>query len=122
MDYDRKSTVSSFYGGRQSGDALNRDYPQSPSASTPFTDARARRDSSSSFFNPNAMPQPHERGQPPSAGYNRASYWDAGREEPVKGGYEEDPTHEPGFDVFADFNNTGPRYSNAFGLGNKNGR
>ncbi|KAI0027935.1 hypothetical protein K488DRAFT_90283 [Vararia minispora EC-137] len=42
MDYDRKSAVS-FYGDRRpSGDALSRD--------------RARRDSSSSFFNPGTLP------------------------------------------------------------------
>jgi hypothetical protein len=47
------------------------------------------------------------------------SYFDAGREEPVKGGYDEvEQPNEGGWDVFADFNNTGPRYSHAFGLGN----
>ncbi|KAI0320954.1 hypothetical protein OF83DRAFT_457197 [Amylostereum chailletii] len=113
MDYDRKSTVSSFY-GRQSADALHQDYPP-PSA--PPGGPHGRRDSTSSFFNPNAMPQPHERGQPPSAGYNSRSYYDAGREEPVKGHYADEGGQEAGFDVFADFNNAGPRYSSAFGLG-----
>jgi hypothetical protein len=93
MDYDRKSTVSSFYGDRRpSNDALR-------------TDPRVRRDSSSSFFNPGALP-PGARnsavmGNSPPA----ASYADAGAEE---GG--------DGWDVYADFNNAGPRYSSAFGM------
>jgi len=46
------------------------------------------------------------------------SYFDAGREEPVKGGNDEvEQPNESGWDVFADFNNAGPRYSHAFGLG-----
>jgi hypothetical protein len=46
------------------------------------------------------------------------SYLDAGREEPVKGGNDEvEQPNEGGWDVFADFNNAGPRYSHAFGLG-----
>ena len=53
----------------------------------------------------------------PSAGYNSGSYHNAGRAEPVKGGYDEEETlglrDEP-FDIYADFNNAGPRYSNAF--------
>ena len=124
MDSDRKSVVSSFYGGRRSSvDALNRDYVVAASSSEP----RARRDSSSSFFNPaatgglprGAAPPPRMNG----AGYNRMSYFDAGREEPVKGGYDEvEQPNEGGWDVFADFNNTGPRYSHAFGLSNKEAR
>ncbi|KIL67741.1 hypothetical protein M378DRAFT_973904, partial [Amanita muscaria Koide BX008] len=43
MDYDRKSTVSSFYGARKSSDVLNAEFPGS----------HARRlDDGSSFFNP----------------------------------------------------------------------
>jgi hypothetical protein len=46
------------------------------------------------------------------------SFFDAGREEPVKGGYDEvEQPNEGGWDVYADFNNAGPRYSAAFGLG-----
>ena len=117
MDYDRRSAVSSFYGGRRSSvDALNRDY-----AAPPPSDQRARRDSSSSFFNPDGT-GPLPRGAAPSrmhsAGYNRMSYLDAGREEPVKGGNDEaEGPNEGGWDVYADFNNAGPRYSHAFGLG-----
>jgi hypothetical protein len=52
---------------------------------------------------------------------------DSGRVEPLKGGADEESQtpghsgpsspneHEAGWDVFADFNNTGPRYSTAFG-------
>ena len=124
MDSDRKSVVSSFYGGRRSSvDALNRDYVPAP----PSSDPRARRDSSSSFFNPMAAGAlPRGAGAPSrasGAGYNRMSYFDAGRSEPVKGGYDEvEQPNEGGWDVFADFNNTGPRYSHAFGLGNKETR
>lgn len=127
MDYDRKSTVSSFYGGRRTSvDALNRDYPPPHTSSDP----RSRRDSSSSFFlsaSPTSPSTP-QRGseghmRTHSAGYNRMSYFDAGREEPVKGGYDEvEQPNEGGWDVFADFNNTGPRYSQAFGLGHQEPR
>jgi len=101
-------------------DALNRDYV----AAAPMSDPRARRDSSSSFFNP-AGPGALPRGAAvPSrtngAGYNRMSYFDAGREEPVKGGHDEvEQPNEGGWDIYADFNNTGPRYSHAFGISNK---
>ncbi|KAI0298116.1 hypothetical protein B0F90DRAFT_1735099 [Multifurca ochricompacta] len=119
MDYDRKSAVSSFYGGRRSsGDALNRDYAAPPPTAGP----QSRRDSSSSFFNPagtGTLPRgAAEPAHVQNAGYNRMSYFDAGREEPVKGGHdEEEHPNEGGWDVFADFNNAGPRYSHAFGIG-----
>jgi hypothetical protein len=124
MDYDRKSTVSSFYGGRRTSvDALNRDY----TAQLTSSDPRSRRDSSSSFFlsasptTPQTGSEGHIRTH--SAGYNRMSYFDAGREEPVKGGNDEfEQPNEGGWDVFADFNNTGPRYSQAFGLGHQEPR
>ena len=53
-----------------------------------------------------------------SAGYNRSSFFHVGREEPLKGGRDEekDP-QEDAWDVYADFNNVGPRYSSAFGMG-----
>lgn len=62
--------------------------------------------------------------RPQGAGYNRMSYLDAGRVEPVKGGYDEEAhrENEGGWDVFADFNNKGPRYSSAFGIGQNQGR
>ncbi|EPQ54829.1 hypothetical protein GLOTRDRAFT_116588 [Gloeophyllum trabeum ATCC 11539] len=115
MDFDRKSAVSSFYGapGRRSVDALNADFP------APGQE-RARRDSSSSFFNPNYGARPT-----PSAGYNRSSYFHPGREEPVKGGLhdEEEALAGPAdsWDVYADFNNAGPRYSAAFVSNNSSG-
>ena len=124
MDSDRKSTVSSFYGGRRSSvDPLNRDYAGLP----PTSDPRARHDSSSSFYGPTGTGAlPRGAGAPArtnGAGYNRMSYFDAGREEPVKGGNDEiEQPNEGGWDVFADFNNTGPRYSHAFGLGHNDTR
>ncbi|KAF9568754.1 hypothetical protein CPC08DRAFT_624866 [Agrocybe pediades] len=53
----------------------------------------------------------------PSAGYNRNSFFPAAREEPLKGGRDEE-ANEVGdaWDVYADFNNAGPRYSSAFGM------
>ena len=116
MEYDRKSGVSSFYGDRRpSYDALHN--PAAPNAPT----HRARADSSSSFFNPGAGLPP---GAAHSAGYNRQSYYDAGRQEPVKGYGYDDPAEPAGdeWDVYADFNNAGPRYSTAFGMGNGDAR
>jgi len=54
----------------------------------------------------------------PSGGYNRNSFFPAAREEPLKGGRDEE-TNNAGdaWDVYADFNNAGPRYSSAFGMG-----
>ncbi|KAI0076716.1 hypothetical protein K474DRAFT_1662590 [Panus rudis PR-1116 ss-1] len=124
MDYDRKSTVSSFYGGRKSVDALQSDFPPgaAPPArgygGSPMGD-RMRTDSASSFYNPNGPSRAsiEALGTGTSAGYNRKSYFDAGRSEPVKGGYDDEEAglrDEP-FDIYADFNNAGPRYSTLLG-------
>ncbi|KAF7299490.1 hypothetical protein MIND_00899100 [Mycena indigotica] len=112
MDADRKSTVSSFYGGRKTSyDALAADFP-SP---TPG------RDDASSFFgresiDPLAGPP---KGALRSAGYNQGSFSQQGRPEPLKGGRDEEEElgGGQGWDVYADFNNAGPRYSSAFGMG-----
>ena len=104
MDYDRKSTVSSFYGGRRSGDVLSGDFPPSGQP------ARTRADSTNSFYGANRASRA-DGYEPPTAGYNQSSYFAAGRTEPVKGGDE-----EAAWDVYADFNNAGPRYSTAFGM------
>ena len=115
MDYDRKSTVSSFYGARRSGDALALagDFPIPAGAAPP---ARPRADSSSSFY---GSANRHSRadlydGAGAGAGYNQSSYFDAGRTEPVKGAGGDE---EAAWDVYADFNNAGPRYSTAVGMG-----
>ncbi|KAF7327033.1 hypothetical protein MKEN_00278300 [Mycena kentingensis (nom. inval.)] len=97
MDSDRKSTVSSFY-GRKSSDALTNDY-----AHTNAAGRAPLRDDASSFF-------------------GRTSTDMLGREEPLKGGRDEEDEMEAGpgsagWDVYADFNNAGPRYAGAFGLG-----
>ena len=53
-----------------------------------------------------------------TAGYNRNSFHLAGREEPLRGGPDEERDAGEGvWDVYADFNNAGPRYSTAFGIG-----
>ncbi|KAG6853289.1 hypothetical protein C0991_005461 [Blastosporella zonata] len=117
MDYDRKSNVSSFYGGRKGSiDALNTEFPAT-------TAPERHRDDASSFYNPE---QPPRGSMDPlnasTAGYNRSSFFHAGREEPLKGGRDEEEAAanqvgEGIWDVYADFNNTGPRYSTAFGVG-----
>lgn len=122
MDQDRKSAVSSFYGGRKNSlDALNNDFPSSsgrhydhqsppgrPGDDNSFYDSRASRGSVDMLHN----------GRPNSAGYNSTSFLGGARQEPLKGGRDEEeqmdmPT-EGSWDVFADFNNAGPRYSTAF--------
>lgn len=117
MDPDRKSTVSSYYGGRRPGDASNNDYPGNTAQLQ-----RTRHDSSSSYYNQDAGQQRPStellNSGMRSAGYNQNSFFDAGRTEPLKGGYdEEDPLRgktDGSWDVFADFNNAGPKYSSAF--------
>lgn len=135
IESDRRSAVSSFYGGRKSSlDMLNSDVAMrapSPAGAAGSTYAGSqhrglRRDSESTFFAP---PPGARTDMLPggSAGYNRASFFDVGREAPVKGGRDEEeaafigagsgtvPQDEaPGWDVYADFNNRGPRYSTAF--------
>jgi hypothetical protein len=94
---DAKSTVSSFYGGRK------------PNA---VDVAKGHTDDASSFFQPDRASQRSADllNHPSSAGYNRMSFLHAGRQEPLKGGYDEEEGQT--WDVYADFNNAGPRYSN----------
>lgn len=124
MDYDRKSNVSSFYGGRKTSlDALNTDFPAHSVAHG--------RDDGSSFYHPEHGSRGSvdllAPGRPShgSAGYNRSSFAHAGREEPLKRGRdEEEATNQVGegiWDVYADFNNAGPRYSTAFGQNQEKG-
>lgn len=118
MDYDRKSNVSSFYEGRKGSlDALNANFPATTTTGRP-------RDDVSSFYNPEQVPRssldPLNGPRTSTAGYNRGSFFHAGREEPLKGGSDEEEeagnrVGEAIWDVYADFNNTGPRYSSAFG-------
>ncbi|KAJ6455416.1 hypothetical protein C8R45DRAFT_1036288 [Mycena sanguinolenta] len=113
MDADRKSTVSSFYGGRKgSMDALNQDYP-SPTGDYEHQQPNRMRDDASSFFNPRGSMDPFAGRTSNAGGYNRNSFFPAAREEPLKGGRDEE--EEGAWDVYADFNNAGPKYSSAFG-------
>ncbi|KAI0931007.1 hypothetical protein AcW1_007125 [Taiwanofungus camphoratus] len=121
MDYDRRSAVSSFYGGRKSSlDALNADFPSSPPPQQFGQPQRARMDSASSFYNANrnSLASADVLGGAQTAGYNPSSFFHPGREEPLKGGHDEEQSmlsnNDPGWDVYADFNNQGPRYSTAF--------
>lgn len=114
MESDRRSATSSFYGNRRStGDALNNYLPNS-------TGQDHLQDYASSFYQPDRASRPTTEllNGPRSAGYNRMSFFDAGRVEPLKGGYDEEERLSEkdagSWDVFADFNNTGPRYSTAF--------
>ncbi|KAK7054389.1 hypothetical protein VNI00_003583 [Paramarasmius palmivorus] len=122
MDSDRKSTVSSFYGRKNSMDALNSDFPSPTTHNYPAQQSRGR-DDASSFFSPDHRNV--DSGRPGTAGYNRNSFFFAGREEPVKGGRDEEEEignggGGGGWDIYADFNNAGPKYSGAFG-GNNDG-
>ncbi|OJA09442.1 hypothetical protein AZE42_02617 [Rhizopogon vesiculosus] len=113
MEYDRKSTVSSFYGARRgSFDALHQTPNYAPSG--------RQQDDASSFYADRQPRVSHDvlsGGQ--SAGYNASSFFAAGRLEPLKGGRdeEEEAPEAQTWDVYADFNNAGPRYSSAFGIG-----
>ncbi|KAL0569678.1 hypothetical protein V5O48_012291 [Marasmius crinis-equi] len=120
MDADRKSTVSSFYGRKNSLDALNSDFPSPSTPNYHHQQARGR-DDASSFYNPDN--RNIEPGRPGTAGYNRNSFFFAGREEPVKGGRdeEEDGGNGGAWDIYADFNNAGPKYSTSFGGGKMDG-
>ncbi|KAJ3732366.1 hypothetical protein DFJ43DRAFT_1132008 [Lentinula guzmanii] len=116
MDPDRKSTVSSFYGGRRgSQDALNNDFPSSYGPNYSNHAQGRGRDDASSFFDRTSR-NLDGAGRASTAGYNRGSYFMAGREEPVKGGRDEEEAGGNGgaWDIYADFNNEGPRYSSAF--------
>jgi hypothetical protein len=111
MDSDRKSTVSSFYGSgggggaggssgggrRSSTDRLNNDFHTSPvnfdgRPSTTSAGAGGLRDDASSFYNP-----------------TRGSRNLDGR--PSAGGGGGGGGGEPAWDIYADFNNAGPKYS-----------
>jgi len=114
-----ESRVSSFYGRRPSADPLNADLP--PGAGRPEQrNSGATRDDASSFFNPEKGALDRLNDTRMSAGYNQGSYFNAGREEPVKGGKDEREDEEA-WDVYADFNNAGPRYSTNLGLATSNG-
>jgi hypothetical protein len=113
MDADRKSTVSSFYQGRRPGDAQGGEVPRMSSSSRPLNQGR---DDASSFYNPERASYDQLGNRRPSAGYNRGSYFNMGREEPVKGGKDEQDDEEA-WDVYADFNNSGPKYSSNIPIG-----
>lgn len=121
MEYDRKSAVSSFYDARRSIDALGNDIPTtaSPGNNLPRGAARPRAESQSSFYADRQSRTSQDLLNTQSAGYNASSFFTAGRQEPLKGGRdeEEESGYPDNWDVFADFNNAGPRYSTAFGIG-----
>lgn len=123
MDYDGRSAVSSFYGGRKNSlDALNSDFP-APNAQQSYAQpARNRYDSASSFYNADRASRGSADilgGGGQHVGYNQTSFFQPVREEPVKGGFDEEANFSPkndDFNIYNDFNNAGPKYSTAFGM------
>ncbi|KAG8885375.1 hypothetical protein FRB98_001829 [Tulasnella sp. 332] len=116
-DFDGRSAVSSFYGGQS---VMN----DPPTYASRGNGGPGRRDSQSTFFGRNGEdynPQQPQYESYPLRDHN-AEY--AGHStyppppdaiEPVKGGYDDDPGDVgkgAGWDIYADFNNNGPRYSN----------
>ncbi|KAG8933805.1 hypothetical protein FRC01_007051 [Tulasnella sp. 417] len=88
-----------------------------PSAGSRYdaVDSGNRRDSFQSGYSPQQLD--YRTAGSRNAGYSNDSY---SRQpdaiEPVKGGRDEEAGTGPGWDVYADFNNAGPRYSAAFGV------
>ncbi|KAG8897668.1 hypothetical protein FRC00_003961 [Tulasnella sp. 408] len=88
-----------------------------PSAGSRYdaVDSGNRRDSFQSGYSPQTAD--FRTAGSRNAGYSNDSY---SRQpdaiEPVKGGRDEEAGTGPGWDVYADFNNAGPRYSAAFGV------
>jgi len=83
---------------------------------TPQTDTkRSRRDSQSTFFGRNDDFGEEGSEQPRESG-GRASLYGQPRQEPVKGGLPWEEDTGGAFDIYADFNNVGPRYSGAQNL------
>lgn len=140
MDSDRRSNVSSFYRGRKdSFDALTTSGAPQQQPIPPQQQQEGRpsltmtqpgyggdNDGRSSFYGREAQTRPSlsgPRGQQQQQ--QRGSYQPAAGEEEGFNPYREGPlVHSPpgngeeeGWDVFNDFNNTGPRYSDAFGGG-----
>jgi hypothetical protein len=120
MDPNRRSGTASYYDDqqrRQSQAAYSHRPAQSTSSQAALGMERDRRDSSATLFNNMNQPRSTTPG-----GYNQASYTKAGRAEPVKGGWEEEQDvasaqtgNDNSWDVYADFNNAGPKYSSAYG-------
>lgn len=130
-DSNRRSVVSSFYGGRNSssdpngGDFYPSRAPAGPPPGAGFANVnpeRVRADSSSAYFSPpQRPPRGNMDGHSPAPSYDRGSYYN---QAPMRGGKDEEEDialtagtgqglDEP-FDIYADFNNAGPRYSNVF--------
>ncbi|GAB1520683.1 hypothetical protein RhiTH_003771 [Rhizoctonia solani] len=109
-DFDSRSQVSSFYGRPSSQinmDSMPRQRQQ------PDTLGTNRRDSTSSFFRPDeygASGLDYDSTNRRGGGYDRASYigLDNPRGDIGAAGKDEE------WDVFADFNNQGPRYATPF--------
>jgi hypothetical protein len=105
-NFDKKSTVSSFY-GRKSSEPLQQHRPETPSSfygndrnsragfsqAPTFAPDSAGYGARNSFFAPSAQLRPTGRED----------------EEMLAGDREES------WDIYADFNNAGPKYSTAFG-------
>ncbi|KAG8775517.1 hypothetical protein FRC12_001441 [Ceratobasidium sp. 428] len=118
-DADTRSQVSSFYGRPSSVANIDTHARQPQTLNTPGTAKDNRRDSTSSFFRPDEYGATqgldyndtvNRRG----GGYDRTSYF--GLDGPkgdigTQGGKDEENGN---WDVYADFNNAGPRYAGPF--------
>ncbi|KAG8994338.1 hypothetical protein FRB94_012923 [Tulasnella sp. JGI-2019a] len=110
-DFDGRSNVSSFYGAQSTHE---------PSPTYGSRGGAGRRDSQSTFFgrngedyNPNQLQYEADPLREHDAQFSRHYPPPPDAIEPVK--YDDEPVSGgkgAGWDVFADFNNTGPRYSN----------
>ena len=111
---DGRSAVESFYGAPGNRQSTSYAPVEHNPEDDPFTPPpRGRRDSASTFFGRNDEKGEYEMQSRPSGG--RASLYGQPRQEPVK--YDEDPEDgATAFDIYADFNNAGPRYSGAQNL------
>lgn len=78
--------------------------------------ARSRRDSQSTFFGRNddySGDAPHQQQQPRPSGGRTSLYGQPRHEEDVKTAAPWEEDNGGAFDIYADFNNAGPRYSGA---------
>lgn len=107
---DTEKTESMF--GRAAGQTVYEPVDAEDDPFTPPVDTkRSRRDSQSTFFGRND--DFGEDNEQPRQSGGRTSLYGQPRQEPVKGGAPWEEDNGGAFDIYADFNNVGPRYSGA---------
>lgn len=109
----RDTNEESVYGRAASGQQMRSVYEPVEADDDPFTPPvdtkRSRRDSQSTFFGRNDYED--DDGQPRQSD-GRTSLYGQPRQEPLKSVPWEEDTGGA-FDIYADFNNAGPRYAGA---------